>query len=294
MSRSHSTISREIRRNKSECYVPTYYPHSVQRSYAMRMRGRVSRGGLSNEGTKQYVISKLKIGWTPELISGRLKLTTEEKYICHESIYQYIYKEAKELIDYLPRKHNRRRKKYPIRARKTKTSFKTSTLERPSEINDRSTPGHWESDSIESKGRKLALNVVVERVSRISHITKLSSKKALATKNALVKKLTTYPKEFVCSVTYDNGPENAGHLKVNEELDCKSYFCQAYHSWEKGAVEQVNGLIRRYLPKGTDFASISPKRIEEIENRLNSRPRKCLGYKTPFEIYNEIHGALPS
>lgn len=292
--RSHTTISREIIRNKSQYYVPTYYPHSAQRYYAMRMRRRASRGRISNEGTKQYVINKLKIGWTPELISGRLKLTAEEKYICHESIYQYIYKEAKELIIYLPRKHKRRRMKYPSRAYVTKTSLKTSILERPDEIDNRSIPGHWESDSIESKGRKLTLNVVVERVTRISHITKLSSKKALATKNALIKRLASYPNKFVCSVTYDNGSENAGHLKVNEKLGCKSYFCQAYHSWEKGAVEQVNGLIRRYLPKGTDFALVSSKRIEEIENTLNSRPRKCLGYKTPFEIYNEIHGALPS
>lgn len=292
--RAHTTISREIRRNKSQHYVPTYYPHTAQRYYAIRIRRRASRVRISNLATKQYVIDKLKVGWTPELIAGRLKLTGEEKYICHESIYQYIYKEAKELINYLPRKHKRRRIKYPKRSYVTKTSFKTSILDRPEEIDNRSIAGHWESDSIESKGRKRALNVMVERVTRITQITKLSSKKAVATKNAIIKKLTKYPESFVCSVTYDNGSENVGHLKVNEELHCNSYFFQAYHSWEKGAVEQVNGLIRRYSPKGTDFSLISPKRILEIENALNARPRKCLGYKTPFEIYNEIHGALPS
>jgi len=96
----------------------------------------------------------------------------------------------------------------------------------------------------------------------------------------------------VNSITYDNGVENAHHLVVNEHLDCKSYFCQPYHSWEKGAVEQINGLIRRYLPKGTHFETITDSQILKIENALNSRPRKCLNYKTPFETYTEMSGAL--
>jgi len=97
----------------------------------------------------------------------------------------------------------------------------------------------------------------------------------------------------VRSITYDNGPENARHIETNIDLDCLSYFCQPYHSWEKGAVEQVNGLIRRFLPKGTDISCVHQSSIRKIENLLNNRPRKCLDYKTPNEVYNEFCGALP-
>lgn len=293
LSRSHSTISRELKRNISTHYVPTYYPNPAQRMYQMRMSRRVQRQKLKDHETREYVTAKLKKGWTPQLIAGRLKLTGDARYVCHESIYQYIYKDAPDLISYLPRKHKKRRRKYPKRTSTKKIDLKVSILERPEFINDRSEPGHWESDSIESKCRKTALNVVVERVTRIVHITKLGSKKSLITSNAVVKRLSAYPSGFVQSITYDNGPENARHLKINEKLGCLSYFCLPYHSWEKGAVEQVNGLIRRYLPKGTDFSMVTEKQIQDIERDLNTRPKKCLGYRTPIEIYNELYGALP-
>ncbi len=292
LGRSHSTISREIKRNMSDYYVPTYYPNPAHIDYKVRMKKRVLRGRLKNAQVKNYVIEKLKLGWTPQIISGRLKYFKEADYICHESIYQYIYLEAPELISYLPHKHKRRRKKYPKRKYKTKISQKTYISERPESVNNRTEPGHWESDSVESKGWKTALNVVVERKTRLTHVTKLSSKKALTTQHALIKRLSVYPERFINSITYDNGSENAYHLKINEKLRCESFFCQPYHSWEKGSVEQVNGLIRRYLPKGTDFNNVSAAQLMEIENALNNRPRKCLGYKTPFESYNEIAGAL--
>ncbi|KZN52321.1 hypothetical protein N474_23045 [Pseudoalteromonas luteoviolacea CPMOR-2] len=160
-------------------------------------------------------------------------------------------------------------------------------------INDRSELGHWESDSVVSKHKKSALNVIVERATRLVHISKLGVKTALVTSNALIKRLSLHPPEFVQSITYDNGSENTRHIKTNEKLKCESYFCQPYHSWEKGAVEQVNSLIRRYLPKGTDFSTVIDKQIKEIEYKLNSKPRRCLGYKTLLEIYNEKVDALP-
>lgn len=291
--RSHTTIGRELSRNKSMKYVPTYYPHPAHRYYRIRMRDRVTRPHLKSPQTREYIIEKLKLGWSPQIISGCLKIDKNLDYVCHESIYQFIYKEMPELREYLPRKHKKRRKKYPTRKYPSKISFKTSILERPEDINDRSVPGHWESDSIESKGRKCALNVLIERASRLTHITRLNSKKSIDTKNAIVKRLSKHPDEFVKSITYDNGTENAAHLKTNEKLSCQSYFCQPYHSWEKGAVEHANGLIRRYLPKGTDFTQVTNKTLRKIEYLINSRPKKCLGYKTPFEVYNELRCALP-
>lgn len=128
-------------------------------------------------------------------------------------------------------------------------------------------------------------NVVVERKTRMCHITKLSSKNASDTTQALIQKLSSHPQNFVQSITYDNGTENAMHLQTNRALACKSYFCAPYHSWEKGSVEQVNGLVRRYLPKKTDLTQITQETYENIEFLLNSRPRKCLNFKTPFEMY---------
>ncbi len=292
LGRAHSTISREIKRNIYEYYVPTYYPKIAHAFYTSRMRKRVSRSKLENNKIRQFVVQKLKDGWTPQIIAGRLKHENKLGYVCHESIYQYIYKCAPELICYLPRKHKKRRMKYPKRSYTQKKSLKTSILERPEQINERAEFGHWESDSIESKCRKQALNVVIERVSRLTHITKLTSKQADSTASAIKRKLSKHPPDMIKSITYDNGPENAEHINVSKKLKCASYFCQPYHSWEKGSVEQVNGLIRRYLPKGTHFQNISHQKISAIERALNSRPRKCLGYKTPYEVYNEKCGAL--
>ncbi|WP_442871403.1 IS30 family transposase [Candidatus Thiodiazotropha sp. CDECU1] len=169
---------------------------------------------------------------------------------------------------------------------------KISIIDRPEEIKNRLEIGHWESDSIESKGRKSGLNVLLERSSRLAQITKLSSKKSIDTFHAIEKRLSIFPDKYIKSITYDNGPENARHLQVNEAFKCDSYFCQPYHSWEKGAVEQINGLIRRYLPKGTDFSQIHYSKIKEVESALNNRPRKCLNFKTPIEVYTEKCGVL--
>ena len=293
LKRSHSTISRELKRN-SGCWCDQYYHNPAQLMADVRLRNRAIRDPLKNDITRQYVIRKLKDGWTPEIISGRLKLEESVDYVCHESIYQYIYKNARELRECLPRQHKKRHKKYPYRKYKTKITHKTSILDRPIEVDQRIQPGHWESDSIESKGRTAALNVLLERVTRLTHISKLKSKKSIDTKKAIIGRLEKHHYDFVRSITYDNGVENAMHQETNEELKCTSYFCQPYHSWEKGAVEQVNGLIRRYIPKGTNLENISNKELREIEYKLNSRPRKCLGYKTPIEVYNEICGALQS
>lgn len=214
--------------------------------------------------------------------------------VSHEAIYQYIYKEAPELTESLPRKHKKRRKKIPYRKKLSNISDKTMISDRPENINNRSEYGHWESDTIESSDRKSGLNVLVERASRMAHITKLDSKKSIDTQKAIQNRLLNHPSELVQSITYDNGSENANHLKVNKALGANSYFCLPYHSWEKGAVEQINSLIRRYIPKKTDISQISGIEIYKIEKLLNNRPRKCLDYKTPYEAFREQHATLLS
>ena len=190
------------------------------------------------------------------------------------------------------RKRKRKRKrKYTYRTSSESITSKVSITQRPKHIEARKTVDHWESDSIESSSRG-GLNVVVERSCRLVHISKIPSKHASRTKNAIVKKLSQHGKKFLKSITYDNGTENYQHVAIDEALSTKSYFCFTYHSWEKGSVEQVNGLIRRYIPKRTDISKISDDRIMEIENLLNNRPRKCLNYRTPYEVYHIRGGAL--
>ena len=135
LNRSHATISREIRRNKSYHYVPTYYPHPAQFHYEQRMRERAQRIKLKSIEAQQYVVSKLKLGWTPEIIAGRMKLDGTYPSSSHEAIYQYIYKENPSLIVYLPRQHKKRRKKYTARKTHTVWGARTSILERPNDIN---------------------------------------------------------------------------------------------------------------------------------------------------------------
>ena len=298
LDRSHSTISREIKRHEMpSCGAGTklsYFPRVAAHNAAMTKRERGRGMRLKNDQTRTYVIEKLKEGWSPEIIAGRLREQESTTYVCHESIYQFIYKESPELRIFLPRKHKKRRKKYPRRKYKSKLSNRTSITERSEAIDKRLETGHWESDSIVSAQQKPGCNVLVERHTRLALITPLPSKKAQDTTKSIINKLKHYPPEFIRSITYDNGSENAGHQDINNILSCQSYFCAPYHSWEKGSVEQVNGLIRRYLPKSTDMTVIPKNRFREIESALNNRPRKCLGYKTPIEAYEELYGPHPN
>lgn len=292
LNRHHTTISRELKRNSHWQYRGKYYPNIAQRMAEYRLSKRSRRCKLKSIETQQHVIDRLKVGWTPEVISGRLSLQSELPQVSHEAIYQYIYKEAPELSESLPRKHKKRRRKIPYRKRRSNITERTMIYDRPENINNRSEYGHWESDTIESRNRKSGLNVLVERKSRITHISKLNSKKSLDTQKAIQKRLLNHPSALIQSITYDNGSENSNHLKVNEVLESNSYFCIPYHSWEKGAVEQINSLIRRYIPKKTDISQISGTEIYKIEKLLNNRPRKCLNYKTPYEVFREHRGAL--
>lgn len=290
LNRSHTTISRELKRNL--WCGRHYYIRSAQEFYEYRLKRRAQRFRLKTQWARDFVYQKLHIGWTPELISGRLREMKPEHYVCHESIYQYIYLEAPQLIEYLARKHKKRRTKHPYRGTVERIKNRVSIALRPLEIDMREIAGHWESDSIVGRDRSAGLNVIVERFTRLVNISLIKNKTALETKSAILRRLSKHPGALVKSITYDNGTENVLHQEINDCLATQSFFCAPYHSWEKGSVEQVNGLIRRYFPKGTDFNLISAAEINRIEKRLNNRPRKCLNYKTPYEMFALARGAL--
>lgn len=293
LNRHHSTLSREWNRNQT-CNKAKYIPCQAHRKACVRKQLSGYRVCLKNPEIRRYVHKRLSLFWSPELIAGRLKLDYPGFSISHEAIYQYIYREAPQLIACLPRRHAKRRIKGAYRkAKKSKIPNRISIHERPEHINDRSVFGHWEADTVVSRQNRFVLNVLVERQSRFTKITRLSRNTAHLNQRAIKLRLSTLPPYAAQSITYDNGSENTQHEQVNDYLGSQSYFCEPYHSWEKGTVEQVNGLIRRFLPKKTNFEKVKPFNLIRIEMLLNHRPRKCLGFKTPAEAFSEQCAVAP-
>ena len=287
LNRSASTISRELRRNAPPIRIGRYLSHKAQQ----RAEGRKSKAHrkkrLKSDQICQYVEDGLKLFWTPEQIAGRLSITNPSLSISHEAIYQYIYSERHDLIVYLPRHHKKRQNRgHSRKHRKSHIPNRISIEERPEHIERRQQPGHWESDTISSRKSKDSLVVTVERKTRLTLLSKIEQRLAEEVKNSLVWRLEAFPVHLRRSITYDNGTENTLHEKVNEQLGTVSYFCHPYASWEKGTIENTNGLIRRFFPKKTDFSKISQDDVKFVEFLLNNKPRKCLNYLTPNEVFN--------
>ena len=288
--RHKSTVSRELKRNKSPIY-NVYLPHKANIRAKERKHNAGKRKRLKYPMIQKYVLQKLKLGWSPEQIAGRLPLDCHGLSISHEAIYQYIYdRQTRSEIDltrYLPRSHKKRRLfGHSHRHTKSHIPDRVCIDNRPPDIEKRHQPGHWEADTMISRQSKSALVVSLERSSRLLHINKITAKKSHQVVVAITERLARYHKTLRRSITYDNGSENVDHQKINRALGTQSYFCNPYHSWEKGSVEHAISLIRRFLPKKTDFAIISPSKIKTIENLLNNRPRKCLAFKTPAEVFS--------
>lgn len=288
LGRSKSTVSREIKRNASPEY-QLYLSHRAHGRSEERRKQTRSRPRLKNKQIVSFVEAKLQEGWSPEQIAGRLPKEHPGLTISHEAIYQYIYHPKTpsrlEMIGLLRRAHRKRKAKGVGRSvRKTKIPNRTSIEQRPSFVETRKQAGHWEGDSLVSRKSLVALNSLVERKSRLLKLTKLPRKSAFHTVDAVVKRLKDLPPEARRTLTMDNGTENAGHQQITADIGTQCYFAHPYASWERGTNENTNGLIRWYLPKGTDFNTITEKQIAQIESSLNNRPRKCLGFKTPFEV----------
>lgn len=289
--RDKGTISRELRRNSSQeykCYTPC---QAHKRSAQRKLTARHSRPLLKNEKIQHYVRQKLKLNWSPEIIAGRLKKSGQS--ISHEAIYQFIYHrdtpDREQLISQLCRAHRKRRIKGKGRkVRKTKIPNRVSIDARPKAVDQRKQVGHWEGDTLISRKSKAALHSMTERVTRLLRLSKLKSKSAAESNKAVAKALRNLPAKAKRTLTLDNGTENASHEALTEKLGIKCYFADPYAAWQRGSNEQINGLIRRYLPKGTDFSKIDKDQIKKIEKLINNRPRKCLGFKTPLEVARSL------
>jgi IS30 family transposase len=294
LGRSRSTIGREVNKwiqEEEHKYDAELAHWCVKEDYLnKRNLDKISTYSL----LKFFVYKGLLSNWTPEQISGRLK----ELYpnnpimsISHEAIYRHIYTRPqaslnKKLIKLLVRKKTRRRPHKSRRGGGSKIINQVSIDNRPKHIELRNEIGHWEGDLVIGKNHKSAIGTIVERKTRFTLIIKLVSKKADEVANEFSKILNPIYKK---TMTYDNGIEMARHEIITKKTGMKIYFAHPYSSWERGTNENTNGLIRRYLPKGTNFNEINLKQLMNIQEKLNNRPRKIIGYKTPKEMMeNEL------
>lgn len=287
LQRSPSTLSRELKRNAPPVYTGYDLSHKAQGRAEKRKHESHRRPRLKSDFIRRYVEKRLRLGWSPELIAGRLRIEHPEQSVSHEAIYQWVYQDATSLIPSLVRAHRKRKHRgYSRKHRKSHIPERTSIKERPKTVLKRLQIGHWETDTLICRQSLQAVQVAVERKARYAKVAKLKSKSARAMSMALTRRLSRYPADLRLSITYDNGSENAEHMRTNKILGTRSYFCEPFHSYERGTVENTIGLVRRFLPKKTNLATISQDHLTRIEYWLNHRPRKCLGFKTPKEAFN--------
>jgi transposase, IS30 family len=290
--RNKSTISRELGRNGSP-KLCLYSPCRAQVRSDERRSKASRRPRINDERIRSYIRQKLTLGWSPEIIAGRLPLEHPRLQISHETIYQYLYdrrtKNRKELVELLRRAHRRRKLKgIGRKVRKTKIPNRIPIEARPKAVDSRRYYGHWEGDTMESQKSPPVLNSLTERKSRLLLLTKLERKAAGETKRAIVGRLVVLPSALRKTITLDNGTENTLHEEITMEIGAKCYFARPYASWQRGSNEQTNGMVRWYLPKGTDFRNITEEEIAAVESRINNRPRKCLKFKTPLEVFTRV------
>ena len=281
LGRSTSTLSRELKRNGSGL---GYLPDLAQRRYRQRRQACRPRLKLGQRDLRRQVILNLERGWSPEQIAGWLRRQAGRSLVCHETIYRFVYLsplgQQEKLWEYLRRAKKRRTQRPGRRSQQSPIPNRVFIEQRPLEAQERLEVGHWESDSLLYPHGQ-ALNVLVDRCSRFALVTKLKDRTAEATSTVLTQRLVSHPAH---SLTADNGSENLRHQSVSRTLGIPFFFCHPYHSWEKGTVENTNGLLRRYLPRRTDLRPLTQDELDQIAEELNQRPRKCLNYQTPVEV----------
>jgi IS30 family transposase len=294
MSRSVGTISREISRN------------SVKKKYdpdKAKVKARIRRRYSKYQGMKvrdrpdleQFIVEKMKAGWTPEEIAGHLKKRQKHlPYISAKGIYKWLYSVHGQKYCPLLCSQQLKPKQRRPKAERSMIPHRIGIEKRSARANKRKEYGHFETDTAVSGRRHdstAALSVLHERKARFVRLKKIPNMKPVSMTRALKKMAKDLKKK---TITYDNGIENRDHETVAEDMKIKTYFCNPYHSWEKGGVENTIGRIRRYIPKGSNLADYTNADIAKIEHWLNHTPRKCLDWHTPYEIMIKRNLFLPA
>lgn len=298
LGRDYSVIKREIRRNSSP-----HLPYIAIRAeaYAERRKKNTNKRKLEkwqNEKLKKFVENELLKGHSPEQIAGRLKVAPPKNLsscadtsISYESIYEYIYRGEGRIggwYKHLRRKQKRRQPKFSRKPRKETIPKRIPIHERPAVITKRTRFGDWETDSVIFSKQKSVLSVQYERKMKLCRLKKVPNKTAIESERAIQGHFSRLPRQLRRSITRDNGTENVLHEETKQKLSIPSYFCDTYKSWQKGGVENLNGLIREYFPKKCVFDKISQEEVRLVQNKLNNRPRKALNYLTPNEVFARV------
>ena len=299
LQRNPATVSREIRRN-NYIYGGYQYRAAIAHSRACRRshRPRKKRKLDINEPLRQFVFEHLDKRWTPEQIAKRLKALYPldmDMRISHEAIYSYLYvwpcgSLRKVILKCLRRRHKYRRVHSKGRPKNEAIQDFISIEQRPKEVADRIIPGDWEGDLLMGHNNASALGVLVERTTRMIFLVHLKNKDATTVRIAFGRKFKHLPEGLKRSLTYDNGQEMAQHKLFTKNTRIQVYFAHPHSPWERGTCENTNDILRQFFPKGINFNKVSLREINKVQNLVNDRPRKVLGFSTPHEVFvNLLH-----
>lgn len=287
LGRPPSTISREVKRNTGL----RGYRHRQAGKFAMIRHQEKKKAVKLTDTVKELVIEHLDEDYSPEQIVGRLKKDGVVS-LHHETIYQFILAEKKSggiLFKKLRHQNKTYRKRYGSANNRTGIPNRVSITERPDIANQRERVGDWEADTIIGKSHKGAIVTLDERKTKLRLAAPLDGKRAELVTDSITTLLCPLI-SFVKTITFDNGKEFCKHEEIAEKLSCDTYFAAPYHSWERGQNENANGLLRQYFPKTIELVGILKKDVFDAVDKLNSRPRKCLGFKTPYEAFLDATG----
>jgi len=289
---NQSSISRELARNP----YPNGRYHAGHARLLSRQRRKAGRHRtkklVKDKRLRRVVLHRLREKDSPEQIAGKRK-RQEKDYVVHETIYQYLYTERRDLLPLLRQQKGKYRRRHGTREREKlrELSKKTWITERPDTINIRRDLGHWEGDTVRGKEKTTAMVTHVERVSGYGMAGFLPKVTATLTREMTVRQFQRIPQAKRGSITYDNGTEFTEHELTGRALGTEIYFALPYHSWERGTNENWNGLLRQFFPKGMAFATLTQQDVEQAVHNLNHRPRKRLNYLTPHEVF--VKGMKP-
>lgn len=293
LGRSVSTISRELKRNSqpTKVWAGGYDPARAQHLSERRRRWDGRFKLLRRPLLRDFVRERLTAGWSPEQIDGALRQEAGRCVVSHEAIYRFIYHRSAQK-DYwhrlLPCRKSRRG---PLGARGGSPvdhiRDRVSIAERPAEITTRATPGHWEGDLMLFARYGQAILMTHERRSRLLLASRQPNKAAAPVARQLLGQFESLPAPLRQSVTFDNGTEFALHHRLNRELGMATYFCDPHAPWQKGGIENAIGRMRRRLPRKTDLATLKPRDLDRLIAAYNNTPRKCLGFRTPAQVFCE-------
>jgi len=297
LNRHHTSISREANRNGR--FQACYWNEPAQDWADERKHKARHHRKQDNKKLYNYVIHRIKKDWSPEEIAGRIEIDypgNEEMRISTEGIYNWIYQDAKDggyLFKHLRRHHKKRRKQQKYGSLRGLIPDRVSITERPEIVEERKRIGDWEGDTVEGCKGSEHVATHVDRSSRYLIACKLSDKKASTMAKNTINIFYKIPKIFRKTLTLDNGKEFAEFKKIENKTGLEVYFSDPYSPWQRGTNENTNGLLRQYLPKGSDLSLIDDKQLALVVKKLNNRPRKCLDYQTPHEVFfGSLSGAL--